>query len=323
MATLRLPVMMIGYLLWSRAAWADDRIAGHRVDRAVDGAIVVGAIGAAGALSLIPVELPDRLWRRELFGDLDARVHDQFSPAAAKVSDGFLALSVAAPLAYLSGRTTEDADGDRWLVYGEALAINAAVFQGVKRLIQRPRPYAYHRSPEMEAYVIEQGSDAYQSFYSAHAATAFCAATAGAYLASTRTPDRWARRAAWSSGFAVAAAAANLRVRAGKHFYSDIVLGALVGTAIGYAVPALHATDGAHAPSGGELAAATVGIVGGTLVSQLLPFGRGRPRIAATDDVTPHWAHKHRVRRALHRAQLQLAPVAMTEGAGLGLSGRL
>jgi hypothetical protein len=47
------------------------------------------------------------------------------------------------------GGTIEDADGDRLLLYGEALAVNLALFEGVKHLVQRPRPYLYSSSPEV------------------------------------------------------------------------------------------------------------------------------------------------------------------------------
>lgn len=40
--------------------------------------------------------------------------------------------------------------------------------------------------------------------------------------------------------FALAATTASLRVVAGKHFYSDVIVGSAIGTAIGATVPLLH-----------------------------------------------------------------------------------
>src|SRR5262245_26909314 len=117
-------------------ARADDVIPGHAIDRPTDGAIIGGALAAALRLSIVPVPAQRALWTRELFGNTDAAVHAQFSPRAARISDAVLAAAVAAPIVYLTGNTIEDADGDRLLIYGEALAINLALFQGAKRLVR-------------------------------------------------------------------------------------------------------------------------------------------------------------------------------------------
>jgi membrane-associated phospholipid phosphatase len=296
-------------------AVAEDVIPGHQIDRATNGAVIAGALGLGFGLSLIPVRAPAALWEHELFGEADDAVHASFSPRAAQISDGLLAASLAAPLAYLTGGNIEDADGDRLLLYGEALAVNLAVFEGFKHLVQRPRPYLYSTSPEVARYAADQGDDAYQSFYSAHAATAFCAATAGAYLAAASSPNTGVRAAVWAAGFAAATAAANLRVRAGKHFYSDVVIGGAVGVAIGYVVPALHADSAPYVPSLEDVGAALAGVLGGSLLSELLPLERHHD-----DSLLPPVRPSGRLAR-LRRANLHLGPVPVPHGAGVGLGG--
>jgi membrane-associated phospholipid phosphatase len=299
-------------------ATADDVIPGHQIDRPLDGAVIAGALGLGLGLSLLPVRTDRGIWRRELFGGVDRSVHARFSPRAAQISDATLAATVAAPLAYLTGGTIDDADGDRLVIYGEALAINLALFQGAKRLVQRPRPYLYSTSPGVARYAESQGADAYQSFYSAHAATAFCAATAGAYLAGATSASRGVRQLAWASGFGAAAAVANLRVRAGKHFYSDVLIGGLVGVAIGYAVPALHADARPYVPDARDLGAAVAGLIGGGLLSQLLPLERAlddAPGARQALAQRPRWS---RALRSLH-----LGPVPIPDGAGVGVAGSL
>jgi membrane-associated phospholipid phosphatase len=303
-------VLAVLTLCLATPAIADEAIPGHQIDPALDGAIVGGALGLGLGLSLIPVRAPQGTWRRELFGGVDALAHARFSPRAAKISDAALAMTVVAPISALVGGTIDDADGDRLVIYGEALAINAALFQGAKRLVQRPRPYLYSALPGVERYAASQGTDAYRSFYSAHAATAFCAATAGAYLAATTESPR-VRRAAWGSGIAAATAVANLRVRAGKHFYSDVVIGALIGTAIGYVVPALHADAEPYTPDAMDLGAAFAGLIAGGVISELLPLER-------RDELVAHRPRWSRVLRSL-----QIAPVTVPGGSGVGVAGSL
>ena len=285
-----------------------DQIPGHPIDRPVAGAIIgVTLVGALGA-SLVPMREP-RLWRRELW-EIDEVVHDNFSRRAAHLSDGLLAAAIAAPIAYLTGPTIEDADGDRLLIYGQAMAINATLAQAAKHLVQRPRPYLYATSKAGQAYARAQGADAHRSFYSGHAALSFGAAVTGAYLLGASSADGAARATAWGVGLGVATATANLRVRAGKHFYSDVVIGSLVGIAVGYAVPALHAEGRPYVPSGEELAAAAAGVLGGMLLSQLLPLERRAHEPTATEPGSL-------------RSRLQLAPVPMANGLGISIGGAL
>lgn len=312
-------IVVICVLCVGTPAPADDVIPGHEIDRQANGLVIGGALGVALRLSLIPMRANHPLWERELFGGADGSVRDQFSVRAAELSDVALAATVAAPLAYLTGTTIDDADGDRLELYGEALAINLALFQGAKRLVQRPRPYLYSTSPEVVQYAASQGDDAYQSFYSAHAATAFCAATAGAYLAGASAASGAVRALAWGSGFATAAAAANLRVRAGRHFYSDVVIGGLVGIAIGYAVPALHATGRPYVPSVGEVTAALAGLFGGGLLSELVPLERRRDEPLAPSRLA--LARHPRLLRVLRAARL--GPLAVPGGTGVGIGGAM
>ena len=140
--------LVVASLLWTAApARADqDVIPGHSVTRPVDGAIQGLALGAALGFSLIPLRKNPELWNVEMLG-ADLGVRDNFSRRAAHLSDALLAASLAAPVIYLTGSTIDDADGDRLMIYGQSMAINAALAQGTKRLVQRPRPYQYSKDP--------------------------------------------------------------------------------------------------------------------------------------------------------------------------------
>ncbi|MBA3539840.1 MAG: phosphatase PAP2 family protein, partial [Deltaproteobacteria bacterium] len=206
------------------------------------------------------------------------------------------------------------ADGDRLMIYAETMAIDLALMQVTKYLVQRPRPYAYNPSAAAKAYTRAAGDDARLSFYSGHAAMSFGAAVSGAYLLGASEVHPNIRMLAWGMGMATAATTANLRVRAGKHFYSDVVIGAAVGIAVGYLVPALHATDAPYSPSAGELAMGGVGLLVGMLGSELIPLGN---------------ADEHERERGtgllgrLGIDRVGLAPMTLPSGAGLALAGSL
>ena len=258
----------------------------------IDEAITAGAVGLALGAMAIPLRAPHP-WAS------DAGDHP-FSPLAAQISDGTLALALAAPIGYLTGSTTiDDADGDRLGIYTETLAVDLALVQLAKYAVQRPRPYTYSKDPDVQRYARSQGDDAYMSFYSSHAAMAFGAATSGAYLLSASGASQTVRDVAWASGFGVAAMTSMLRVRAGKHFFSDVVIGALMGTVVGYVVPALHADGKRFSPSSKDVDAALGGLVAGVALADLVP--------------------KHH--RRLDR--VGIVPMVVPNGSGVAVGGRL
>lgn len=144
-------------------------------------------------------------------------------------------------------------------IFGETYLLLRGTTYTAKRLADRKRPYVYNTELGVEERLTLAQSDdqgAFESFFSGHAASAFAAAA----LLSTVYADVHGRSSTsdllWGSGLSVAAFTAWARVKAGKHFPSDVLAGAAVGTAIGILVPRLHRKD-AH--GGIELAVTPVG----------------------------------------------------------------
>jgi hypothetical protein len=205
-----------------------------------DGAITGAAVAGTALAALIPVDC-SVLWQRQLLS-IDARLEGRFSQSAASTSDLLAVVDVVTPLGLLYGQGggLNEVNGKRLLLYTEAIAINAFVNGIVKYTVGRPRPYVYNSDPRMKAYVERQGKDSHLSFFSGHASTTFTAAVAGSYLYGQSSTDATSRAVVWGFELALAGATADLRTRAGKHFYSDVIVGALVGTAVGFLVPRLH-----------------------------------------------------------------------------------
>ena len=299
--------------LVASSAHADDAptIPGHTVERPIDGGIVLGAVAIAALAKLVPARDHSVLWTKELL-DIDLRVRENFSPRAAHLSDGMLALSVLGPAIYLTGATVDDVDGDRLLLYGETMAIDIALASIAKQIVQRPRPYMYSKDPKVIAYAKAQGLDRYAAFYSGHSAISFGAAMAGAYLLGASNESVAVRNVAFGVGFGIAATTASLRVRAGKHYISDVLIGSLVGLAVGYGVPALHAETTPYKPTGSELSIAAASVVGGVLLGQLVPLG---DRHASEQAASP-LAQRERATKFW-----QLTPTAVDKGMGFGVVG--
>src|SRR6185436_20639529 len=189
-----------------------------RVNGAGDAAVVGGALALTGLAALVPVH--GGPWAHELLS-VDERVKQNLSPPAALTSDVLLGVTVLGPLALQLRGGFDEAGSHRALVYGETIAVNLALNAITKVAVARPRPYTYNLDPAARAQVEHSPRDSQRSFYSGHASTTFAAAVAGAYLFSQSSDDPAARTAVWAGSLMLAGATSNLRVRAGKHFYSD------------------------------------------------------------------------------------------------------
>jgi membrane-associated phospholipid phosphatase len=125
---------------------------------------------------------------------------------------------------------------DRLLLYSEAILIDGAVTEVAKWAVRRPRPYTY------DARLGEADDDL--SFFSGH--TSWLAAASFSTARSidlTTSPSLGARIGLYGSAAAVTAVMGAMRVAAGMHYPSDVLVGAAVGASIGWLVPELHRSE--------------------------------------------------------------------------------
>jgi membrane-associated phospholipid phosphatase len=195
----------------------------------------------------------------------DAGLRGRCSPEAAQLSDVTLALSVALPPGMELGGGLNARFVNAEVVYTQALFANGLLTSVTKMIFRRPRPFSYRA--EAVCAFDRDGVSAHLSFASGHASGSFVAAVAGSFLMSERA-NRETSAAIWGGELALAGATAYLRARAGKHYYSDIIVGALLGAGVGLAVPVLHGAD--EAPRGWDVLAGALGLVLGVTGSHLL-----------------------------------------------------
>ncbi len=112
-----------------------------------------------------------------------------------------------------------------------------------KGLAGRKRPYMYNIDLSVEDR-IELGGDAdgeaSHSFFSGHTSAAFAlAAFSSKVFTDIHGRSNWSHLM-WGSSLTLAALTGYARVKAGVHYPTDVIAGAIVGSAIGYLVPTLH-----------------------------------------------------------------------------------
>jgi membrane-associated phospholipid phosphatase len=107
--------------------------------------------------------------------------------------------------------------------------------QWLRALAHRARPERYTAQVAQYATIVE-GS---RSYPSGHASIAFAAATVAASILQRRGELRQ-HRVETLLLFSAAAATSVLRVTSHRHFPTDVVGGAVIGSAFGWFVPQLH-----------------------------------------------------------------------------------
>jgi len=217
---------------------AEEAILRPKYDLLTDGAVTAVAAGATLTLMALKPELAPLECRWCDPGRIDAKVEEalrwQDPQAAAHLSDGLAVALAGGALGYsvFQGYRRNDPESG-WanaLLITEATSVAMLLDTGVKYAVGRQRPYAWRGETGMG-----DPSDRNLSFFSAHATFAFAvAASSSTLLVSQKVPGAGAYSVV---AFSVASAVAYFRVAADQHYLSDALVGAAVGTAIGWAIP--------------------------------------------------------------------------------------
>jgi hypothetical protein len=120
------------------------------------------------------------------------------------------------------------------LIILEAMTVSLNVNQLTKMAVGRERPFV-NALPVDQRSQTAHPSDNNTSFYSGHTTRAFTLAVATGTVASLRG-YRWAPWI-WAVGLTLATANGYFRIAADKHYFSDVLVGAVTGAAFGFSVP--------------------------------------------------------------------------------------
>jgi membrane-associated phospholipid phosphatase len=107
------------------------------------------------------------------------------------------------------------------------------VNQVVKLAVSRERPYLHFASADARAAAT--GPDSALSFYSLHTSATFSLAVSAGTVASMRGYS--IAPLIWASGILIGTATGYMRIAADKHYMTDTLTGAAVGSLIGFSVP--------------------------------------------------------------------------------------
>ncbi|HRH39393.1 MAG TPA: phosphatase PAP2 family protein [Flavobacteriales bacterium] len=125
-------------------------------------------------------------------------------------------------------------------IIAESTLLSAGLTNTVKELVRRPRPYMYNADVPPS---LHNPDNDYVSFWSGHTANTAAITFSTAYMVQRSDASRGVKTATWIGAALAPAAMGYMRVRAGRHFPTDVLTGYLVGAVVGIAVPYFHRAE--------------------------------------------------------------------------------
>ncbi|MCF0223508.1 MAG: phosphatase PAP2 family protein [Fibrobacter sp.] len=218
----------------------------YRLDLSTDIPATATALFTSGFGTFLynRMEIPDKVMDQGKLLPWDRPIAGRYSETADFMSDVGSILAVA-PFA-VGGFALYSGSSD-WKEFGtfSYMLVQAALFQNGINLAFRslelwPRPYIYAPSGKGEKQAQKARGEAYGSFFSGHASAAFTVAVFTSEWYSETQPNSSAKGIVRALAFSLAGLEGALRIAAGKHYLTDVVVGALVGTGVSYGVLYMH-----------------------------------------------------------------------------------
>lgn len=145
--------------------------------------------------------------------------------------------SFALPIALLLNENERSHAGQLSVLFVESMATTGALFSITAGLVEKSRPLVYNISLPAEE---RMGNDEQRSFFAGHTAATASATFFAAKVFHDFNPDSPWKPVVWGVAAAIPATVGYLRIRSGKHFLTDNIIGYAIGAASGIIIPEIH-----------------------------------------------------------------------------------
>ena len=168
---------------------------------------------------------------------LDRIAIHTYSQSARNASDIFLYSTPVYPLSLLADHGSRNEFGNISTMYLETALVNYGITNLVKVLTKRTRPYAYNTGLDNE---LKLTKNTRRSFFSGHTSHVAASTFFTAKVLTDMNPEGSNNTMYWITAATIPAITGYLRVKGGKHFPTDVLIGYAVGAIVGILVPELH-----------------------------------------------------------------------------------
>jgi len=160
-----------------------------------------------------------------------------YSKGAKTGSDVLLYSSLLLPILPLINKRMKEEQNKILLMYFETLLLNFGITQLMKTITLRTRPFVYNENAPLSEKLT---NNARYSFYSGHASTVSSLTFLTASIINQYYPKGKFMPVIWSAAALIPLATGYLRIKSGRHFPTDVMVGYATGALIGLLIPSLH-----------------------------------------------------------------------------------
>ncbi|MBZ9631457.1 phosphatase PAP2 family protein [Salegentibacter sp. LM13S] len=215
----------------------------YKTDGWKDGAYIAGAVGL-NVLGFTFIQNKEALTEAEIAAldkndiwGIDRWAAGNYSKNADALSYIPFYAALGAPLFLLPGEAERNNFGQISVLFVETMATTGVFYTITAGLIDKSRPLVYN---EDLPFGERAEGGAQRSFIAGHTAVASAGSFFAAKIFNDFHPDSKAIPYVWGGATGVSVLMGYLRTKAGKHFLTDNIVGAIVGAASGILIPELH-----------------------------------------------------------------------------------
>lgn len=215
----------------------------HELNPALDGALL-GTGGAAFGLGFYFMGKTKPLTEEDikLLDPLNVNAFDRpttrkWNEKAHRFSDITLHSSFFSQFALAFDKNSRDEVGTVGVMMLETALLTNGITNIFKGTVKRKRPFTYNDMAPLEKKTARNGR---YSFFSGHASNSASYSFLTAKIFTDNNPGSKWNPYVWTAAATLPAVTSLLRVKAGKHFPTDVIVGYAVGAAVGFLVPELH-----------------------------------------------------------------------------------
>jgi membrane-associated phospholipid phosphatase len=204
-------------------------------------AIGLGIIGLKVNDDIVPLTLDEiNALNRDDVNAFDRGATYNWSLSAANASDILATALILSPALLAFSDEVRNDFTPVLTMYFQTLILAEALPLTIKGITQRTRPFVYNEDAPLEE---KQSQNAKRSFFSGHTSVAFAMAVFLSTVYSDYHPNSQWKPFVWGVSLLAASTVGYLRYAAGRHFPTDIITGAVIGSALGYFIPFIHRTN--------------------------------------------------------------------------------